>query len=211
MIDDTVAIPERSTLLARGRRLEFLTIGWNFVEAIVSVSAGLLAGSVSLIGFGIDSVIESLSGTVLLWRLAKDGAHREDRARRLVAATFFLLAAYVAIGSARSLIAHRPPDVSFVGIGVAALSLVVMPLLARAKRRVAAGLSSRALVADSRQTDLCAVLSAVLLAGLGLNAWLGWWWADPVAGLAMVPVIAWEGRGAWRGETCTDCQPVTAR
>lgn len=202
---------DRPTLLSRGRRLEILTIGWNCVEAVVSVAAGVLAGSVSLIGFGIDSVIESLSGGVLLWRLNEDGDGREGRARKLVSITFFLLAAYVAVGSARSLIEQRPPEASPVGIAVAALSLVVMPLLARAKRRVAVGLSSAALEADSRQTDLCAVLSAILLLGLGLNAWLGWWWADPVAGLLMVPVIAAEGRRAWRGETCADCGAVTSR
>lgn len=203
----SIADPDRSKLLARGRRLEFLTIGWNLVEAVVSVGAGLLAGSVSLIGFGIDSVIESLSGTVLLWRLSKDEDAREGRARKLVAITFFLLAAYVGVGSARALIVGLPPEESWVGIVIAALSLIVMPVLARAKRRVAAGLSSHALVADSRQTDLCAVLSALLLAGLALNAWLGWWWADPVAGLAMVPIIAWEGRRAWRGEECASCAP----
>ena len=207
MTVETAILPDRSALLRRGRRLEILTIGWNFVEAIVSVAAGFLAGSVSLIGFGIDSVIESLSGAVLLWRLAEDQGGREVRARKLVAVTFFLLAAYVAIGSVRSLVAHRPPEASWIGIVIAALSLAVMPVLARAKRRVAAGLSSSALVSDSRQTDLCAVLSAILLAGLAANAWLGWWWADPVAGLVMVPIIAWEGRRAWRGEECGDCHP----
>lgn len=202
------ATEDRAALLLRGRHLEFFTIGWNFIEAIVSIIAGLFAGSVSLIGFGIDSVIESLSGTVLLWRLAKDEERREGKARRLVAITFFLLAAYVAFGSARALITNRPPDPSILGVVIAALSLIVMPVLARAKRSVAVRISSAALVADSRQTDLCAVLSAILLAGLALNAWLGWWWADPAAGLVMVPLITWEGRRAWRGEVCGDCHPV---
>lgn len=198
---------DRSSLLRRGRHLEFLTIGWNSIEALVSVAAGWFAGSVSLIAFGIDSVIESLSGSVLLWRLATDQERRETQARRLVAITFFILAAYVAFGSARALAMTLPPDASRVGMVIAALSLIVMPILARAKRSVAVRLSSAALEADSRQTDLCAVLSAILLAGLALNAWLGWWWADPVAGLLMVPVIAWEGRRAWRGEACGDCHP----
>ncbi len=205
------ALEDRLVSLRRGRRLELLTIGWNFVEAVVSVTAGILAGSVSLLGFGIDSVIESLSGSVLLWRLSQDEEEREGRARKLVAVTFFLLAAYVGLESARSLIAQRAPEASLLGIVIASLSLVVMPVLARAKRRVASAISSRALVADSRQTDLCAVLSAILLAGLSLNAGLGWWWADPVAGLAMLPVIAWEGRRAWRGEACGDCHPAVHR
>lgn len=185
------------------------TLAWNSLEALVSISAGLLAGSVSLIGFGLDSVIESLSGAILLWRLGADEPGREDRARRLVSITFFLLALYVGLGSARSLVLRQPPEASPVGILIATLSLIVMPLLARAKRRVAAELSSQALVADSRQTDLCAVLSAILLAGLACNAVLGWWWADPVAGLLMVPVIGSEGRRAWRGEECTDCRPAS--
>jgi divalent metal cation (Fe/Co/Zn/Cd) transporter len=208
MSDHAAAFENRSVLLERGRRLEYLTIGWNFLEAMVSVGAGLVAGSVSLIGFGVDSVIESLSGTVLLWRLSRDEERREGQARRLVAATFFLLAAYVGFGSARALVTNRPPDVSWVGLVIAALSLIVMPILARAKRSVAVQIASSALVSDSRQTDLCAVLSAILLIGLGLNAWLGWWWADPVAGLVMVPIITWEGRRAWRGEECGDCHPV---
>ncbi len=198
------ALAERSTLLIKGRRLEVLTVGWNFVEAAVSIAAGIVAGSVSLIGFGLDAVIESLSGGVLLWRLARDEGGREERARRLVAVTFFLLAAYVGIGSAEALVLERPPEASLPGIVIAALSLIVMPVLARAKRAVAARLASAALVADSRQTDLCAVLSAILLTGLALNAWLGWWWADPVAGLLMVPIIGWEGARAWRGEECCE-------
>ncbi len=201
-------VEDRPALIRRGRRLEFLTIGWNFIEAIVSVSAGLVAGSVSLIGFGIDSVIESLSGAVLLWRLAENGQRREGKARKLVAGTFIVLATYIAFGSAAALATNRSPEASWLGIAIAGLSLLVMPVLARAKRSVAQGISSSALVSDSRQTDLCAVLSAILLVGLALNAWLGWWWADPVAGLVMVPLIAWEGRRAWRGESCGDCHPA---
>ena len=190
-----------------GRRLEYLTLGWNIAEAVVAVTAGVLAGSVALIGFGVDSVIESLSGAVLLWRLwsHSEDPGRERRALKLVGVSFLILAAYVAFEAGKSLVNREPPDASTVGIVLAAVSLVVMPLLARAKRRVAARLGSRALVADSRQTDLCAFLSAILLVGLGLNALFGWWWADPVAGLIMVPIIAREGVEALRGEACSDC------
>jgi divalent metal cation (Fe/Co/Zn/Cd) transporter len=197
----------QSLLLARGRRLEVLTLGWNVVEGVVSVVAGAIAGSASLVGFGVDSFIESLSGGVLLWRL-QDGEHGEARERlalRLVGISFLLLAAYVAWESVSKLVTREAPEASPLGIAIAALSLVVMPLLARAKRRVAAGLGSRAMHADSRQTDLCAYLSAILLAGLALNAAFGWWWGDPVAGLVMAPIIVKEGIDALRGERC-ECE-----
>ncbi|MDQ3802455.1 MAG: cation transporter [Acidobacteriota bacterium] len=165
-----------------------------------------VAGSVALVGFGVDSFIESLSGAALLWRLHTDSPERRERAEqlalKLVGVSFLLLAAYVAFDSAKSLLRREPPEASYVGIGLAALSLVVMPLLARAKRKVAASINSRALEADSRQTDLCAYLSAILLGGLLLNALLGWWWADHVAALVMVPIIAKEGVEALRGEMC---------
>lgn len=191
----------------RGRVLEYVTIVWNVLEALVSIGAGLLAGSVALVSFGVDSVIESTSGAVLLWRLrdGERGAQREGLALRLVGVSFLLLAAYVAFDAAKSLLMRESPEASYPGIMIAALSLVVMPLLARAKRRVAAQLNSRALKADSRQTDLCAYLSAILLGGLLLNALFGWWWADPVAALIMLPIIAREGVEALRGETCVDC------
>jgi len=185
----------------RGRRLEYFTIGWNSLEAIVSIGAGVIAGSIALLGFGVDSVIETLSGAVLLWRLVS-GEHREQIALRLVGVSFLLLAGYVAFDAVKSLLLRETPDARHVGIGLATLSLIVMPLLARAKRRVAVSLKSRALEADSRQTDICAYLSAILLAGLGMNALFGWWWADPVAGLVMIPIIAKEGIEALRGETC---------
>lgn len=191
----------------RGRQLEYFTVGWNVTEAAVAIGAGLLAGSIALIGFGVDSVIESLSGLVLLWRLRSHEAdeRRERLALRLVGVSFLILAAYVAYDAAHTLIRRELPDASFVGIGLSIVSLIVMPLLARAKRRVAARLDSAALAADSRQTDLCAYLSAILLGGLVLNAALGWWWADPVAALIMVPIIVREGRQALRGEVCSDC------
>ena len=189
----------------RGRNLEYFTLGWNSLEAIIAVGAGILAGSVALVGFGVDSVIEVSSGAIILWRLAA-GEHREKLALRLVGASFLALSAYVLFDALKSLIYRELPDVTYVGIAVAALSLIVMPLLARAKRKVAAELNSRAMHADSRQTDLCAYLSAILLGGLLLNAIAGWWWADPVAALIMVPIIAKEGVEALRGETCCDTQ-----
>lgn len=193
--------------LRAGRRLEYLTIGWNVVEAAVSIGAGLLAGSTALVGFGVDAVIESASGGILLWRLQDTDDHerREQLALRLVGGSFLLLAAWVSWEAVASLLAHEAPSVSVPGMVIAVLSLLVMPWLARQKRRVAAGLGSRALEGDSKQTSLCAYLSAILLAGLLLNAILGWWWADSAAALCMVPIMVNEGREGLRGEHC-DCQ-----
>ncbi|MEJ7623834.1 MAG: cation transporter [Pyrinomonadaceae bacterium] len=193
--------------LKRGRMLEYFTLAWNMIEAVIAIASGSLAGSVSLVGFGVDSVIECLSGGVLLWRLREgdQGEGRERLALKLVGVSFLLLAAYVAFDAIKSLVFYEPPEVTYIGIAIAALSLIVMPLLARAKRQVASDLNSRAMKADSRQTDLCAYLSAILLGGLLLNAVFGWWWADPVAGLIMIPIIAKEGVAALRGETCDDC------
>ena len=198
---------QRQDLLRRGRLLEYGTLGWNLVEALVAIGSGLVAGSTALIGFGVDSLIESSSGAALLWRLSgKDGGdHREGLALRLVGVSFFLLAGWVGWEGLSDLLAREAPDESYVGIALAGVSLLVMPVLARAKRKVAAGLGSRALEADSRQTDLCAYLSALLLLGLGLNALFGWWWADPVAALGMVPIVLNEGVRAFRGEECSDC------
>ncbi len=190
--------------IQRGRRLEYLTIGWNMFEAAVAVGAGVFARSTALLGFGIDSLIESASGSVLLWRLhrGEKGARREQQARKLVGGSLLVLAAYVAFETLESLVKREPPAASYPGIGIAFLAVIVMPLLARAKRKVAAGLESRAMHADSRQSDICGYLSAILLVGLGANALFGWWWADPVAGLVMVPIIVTEGIKALRGETC---------
>ena len=200
----SLGLPQLETAHRRGRQLEYITIGWNSLEGIIAIGAGLLAGSIALVGFGFDSVIEVSSGAIILWRLAS-GEHREQLALRLVGISFIALAAYVAFDAGKSLIYRELPESSYVGIAIAALSLVVMPLLARAKRQVAAQLNSRAMHADSRQTDLCTYLSAILLGGLVLNALVGWWWADPVAALIMVPIIAKEGVEALRGETCDDC------
>jgi divalent metal cation (Fe/Co/Zn/Cd) transporter len=190
--------------MKRGRQLEYFTIGWNLFEACVAASSGLAAGSISLIGFGIDSLIESLSGVALIWRLREllDNDKREKRALRLVGISFLVLAIYVGVGSGKALINREPPATSLIGICLAIASLIVMPVLARAKRRVAVKIDSRALHADSRQSDLCAYLSLILLAGLSLNASLGWWWADPVAGLLMIPLLVKEGVVAVRGANC---------
>lgn len=198
----------RAAQVKRGRFLEYLTIGWNSLEGLIAIMSGLLAGSIALVSFGFDSLIEVSSGAALLWRLHLDSPERRERAEqvalKLVGISFLLLAAYVIYDSAKSLINREPPETSYVGIGIAALSLVVMPYLARAKRRVAASIKSRAMQADARQTDLCTYLSAILLGGLVLNALFGWWWADPVAALVMVPIIAREGVEALRGEQCCD-------
>lgn len=199
----------RAVVVRRGLRLEYLTIAWNSLEAVIAVFFGIIAGSIALVGFGLDSVIEVSSGTVLLWRLRADRhderrEHAERVALKLVGASFLALAAYVAVDAAKTLWLRESPEKSIVGIALAVVSLIVMPLLARAKRRVAADLSSRAMHADSRQTDLCAYLSAILLGGLVLNALLGWWWADPAAGIIMTPIIAFEGIKALRGEPCAD-------
>jgi divalent metal cation (Fe/Co/Zn/Cd) transporter len=206
------AIPlNRRDLVRRGQRLEYFTIAYNSLEALVSIVAGAIAGSVSLIGFGLDSIIEVTSGAALLWRLH----HDPDRSRReqverttlqFVGACFIALAAYIAFESAAALIYREIPRRSIPGIILAAVSVIVMPLLARAKRKVAAGIGSGAMQADSRQTDFCTYLSAVLLGGLLLNTLAGWWWADPAAGLVMVPIIVKEGVDGMRGKACCgDC------
>lgn len=189
---------------AAGRRLEYFTLAWNALEAVIAVGCGYYAASTALIGFGLDSVIESLSGSVLLWRLWEGprAEQREGLALKWVGVSFLVLAVYVAWESVRTLWNREPPDASYVGIGLAIASVIVMPLLARAKRKVARRLDSQALHADSRQTDLCSYLSAILLIGLGANAAWGWWWADPVAGLLMVPIIGREGVNALRGQAC---------
>jgi divalent metal cation (Fe/Co/Zn/Cd) transporter len=210
LINPSAAL-NRTTLVAHGRRLGYLTIAWNCFEAVVALVSGLMAGSIALVGFGLDSVIETISAGILLWRLRADldiqARERAERtARRLVGACFLLLAAYVGIESVRALWTRAQPERSLPGILIALAAMIVMPLLGRAKRRVAAELGSRALHADSRQADFCAYLSAILLAGLLLHALLGWWWADPAAALIMVPIIAREGVQGLRGEKCDDCQ-----
>ena len=207
MASDTLT---RQAAVGRGIALEHLTVGWNILEGIVAILSGALAGSVALMGFGIDSGIESASGGIVLWRLysercGQDTEAVERRALNLVGVSFILLAAYVAFDAAKTLISHERPERSIIGILLSVLSLIVMPLLARAKRRTAAQLNSRALHADSRQTSICAYLSAILLGGLLLKPLLGWRWADPIAALIMVPIVGKEGRGGATGEPCDDC------
>ena len=202
MTADRVRLGRRAQLLAGA------SVAYNVVEAVVAVTAGLAAGSVALVGFGLDSVVEVSSGLVILWQFrARLPESRERQALRLMALSFFALAAYVAVESVRALASGGDPDASPVGIGLAIASLVVMPFLSWAQRRTGRALGSRAVVADSTQTLLCTYLSAVLLAGLLLNATLGWGWADPVAGLVIAAVAVREGVAAWRGEGC-GCGPV---
>ena len=203
-----VQINNRAELIKRGILLEYFTIGWNLLEGAVAVGAGIVAGSPSLVGFGFDSFIESTSGAALLWRLRVDNEEtrerREQIALRLVGASFLLLAAYILYDSITTLIWRESPDTSYVGIVLLIISLIVMPILARNKLRVAKQIKSRALEADSKQTDLCVYLSAISLGGLGLNALFGWWWADPIAALVMIPIIVNEGIEGLRGEACCD-------
>jgi divalent metal cation (Fe/Co/Zn/Cd) transporter len=202
-------VSTRATAVHRGLSLEYFTVAWNLVEAAVALASGAVAGSVALIGFGLDSLIEVSSGGILLWRLHSDHDERrraavERRALQLVGISFLVLAAYVAGDSVVSLVKREAPERSLVGIALAIASLITMPVLARGKRKVALTLGSPAMQADSRQTDICAYLSAILLLGLLLNAAFGWWWADPAAGLIMAPIIAYEGIQALRGKTCCD-------
>jgi divalent metal cation (Fe/Co/Zn/Cd) transporter len=188
-----------------GRRIELLSIAWTALESIVGIIAGVIAGSVALISFGIDSVIEVASSLVLVWRLtdASMGEDRELFAHRLVGVCFLGLAIYVSFDAFKHLLTHSSPHVTYLGIIYAVACVIVMPLLARAKRRAAANLQSDALHADSHQSDICAYLAMMLLGGLGLNALFGWWWADPVAALGMVPIILREGISGLRGQPCT--------
>jgi divalent metal cation (Fe/Co/Zn/Cd) transporter len=204
------SVDARRALVRRGLQLNALTIAYNALEAIVSLIAGVGAGSVALVGFGADSLIEVSSALAAQWRLRHDvDAHRraqvERTTLRIVGWCFIALAAYVAVVSTKTLWLHDAPETSVAGIVITAVSVVVMPLLATAKRRVAGGLSSAALRADAAQTSLCAYLSAITLGGLILNALLRWWWADPVAALCMVPIIAKEGFEAVRRDGCRDC------
>ncbi len=204
------AILERATVVRHGRRLEYFTIAWNALEGLVAVVAGAIAGSISLVGFGIDSFIEVTSGSVLLWRMSVDAEVQrrelnEKRALRIVGLCFLLLAAYIAYESALDLWSRRASDHSIPGIVLACVSLVVMPLLSRAKRKVGRALGSAAMHADAKQTEFCTYLSAILLAGLLLNAFFGLWWADPVAALIMVPIIAKEGIEGLQGKACDEC------
>jgi divalent metal cation (Fe/Co/Zn/Cd) transporter len=196
----------RLALGRRARLLAFASVSYNVLEAVVAIAAGAAAGSVALVGFGLDSTVEVASGLIILWQFShRVPEAREQRALRMLAVSFFALAGYVGFESTRALFGGGDPHPSRVGIGLAALSLAVMPALSWAQRRTGRQLGSRAVVADGTQTLLCTYLSAALLAGLVLNATLGWSWADPVAGLVIAVVAAREALEAWRGEGC--CAP----
>ena len=210
---DPAPVRERASLVQRARFLAWLGIGWHAIEAAIAVAAGAVAGSIALIGFGADSLIESAAGFILLWRFAgsRAGSERaEERAQRLIALTFYLLAAYVAVEAIRTLITAHRPEVSLVGIGLAGFTVITMPILANAKTRVAERLGSAATRAEGRQNMICAYLSTALLVGLSANAIAGWWWADPVAALVIAAAAVREGRMAWRGDACC-ATPVDAR
>lgn len=204
---------ERTPLLRRATALTLLTVGWNLVEGIIAVTAALAAGSVALLGFGVDSFVESTSAGVMLWRLSAERRARrtpaelkklDSHAHRLIGLTLFLLAAYVTWEAGMALLTSERPQPSLVGIVLTVLSLVVMMWLARAKKRTATALGSRAMEADAFQTTACWWLSLITLGGIGLNAAFGWWWADPVAALGMTLFLVKEGREAWRGEECCE-------
>lgn len=195
---------DRDRLGRRARLLAGVSVGYNVIEAAIAIAVGVAAGSVALIGFGLDSVVEVSSGLIILWQFKHHlPESRERQALRLMAWSFFALAAYVAVESVRALLGGAQPDPSPTGIGLAIASLVIMPFLSWAQRRTGRALRSSAVVADSTQTLLCTYLSAVLLVGLVLNATLGWAWADPIAGLVIAAVAVREGREAWRGEACS--------
>jgi divalent metal cation (Fe/Co/Zn/Cd) transporter len=205
---DPLAIrTDRAQLLRRGLVLEYFTVGWNAVEALVGIAAGIVAGSIALLGFGLDSIIESLSGLILIWRLRKGNAGSEAEesraetvALRLVGLSFLILAAYILYNAGGMLLRAEAPAASPVGIGLAVVSLILMPILASRKKRLGAMIGSRALQADALETYVCAWLSFALLLGLILNAAIGWWWADPVAALLMTWILIREGIEAIRGD-----------
>lgn len=191
--------------MRRARHLARLGLAWHGAEAAIALAAGVVADSIALVGFGADSVVEGLAAVIVLWRFSGDrsGSERaERRAQRLIAASFFVIAAYVAIEAVSTLAGGSHPEASWLGIGLAGVTLVIMPPLARAKGRVALRLGSSATNSEGRQNMLCAYLAAALLVGLGLNAVAGWWWADPLAALAIAVVAVNEGRESWRGDAC---------
>ena len=202
---------DRDRLQRRARRLAWAGIAWHFVEFAIAISAGLAASSIALIGFGVDSLIESAAGFIVIWLFTGSRVHSrtaERRAQQAIAASFFVLAAYVVTESIRMLVAGDHPEASWVGIGLAIVTAPTMPLLARAKRKVGNELRSAATVKEGAQNMVCAYLSIALLVGLLANAVAGWWWADPAAALVIAGVAVKEGRESWRGEGCCEaCQP----
>lgn len=198
---------ERLRYERRARVLAWGGIAWHVVEFAIALAAGVTAGSIALIGFGADSLIEAIAGLVVIWLFTGSrigSSHAERRAQQLIAVSFYVLAAYVGVESVKTLASGDRPQASWVGIGLAAFTAVTMPLLARAKRRVGTKLGSSATVKEASQTSICAYLSIALLIGLGANALFGWWWADPLAALVIAAVALREGRESWRGEGCAD-------
>jgi divalent metal cation (Fe/Co/Zn/Cd) transporter len=196
---------ERERLIRRAKQLAWLGVGWHGLEAAVAVGAGLVAGSIALVGFGADSLTESFAGFILLWRFAASRVASEDaerRAQKLIALSFYAIAAYVGFEAVRSLLVGDRPEASWVGIGLAAVTLVSMPPLAIAKGRIGEKLGSSATKSEGQQNMLCAYLSAALLVGLGANALFGLWWADPMTALLIAGVAVKEGRESWRGDSC---------
>jgi divalent metal cation (Fe/Co/Zn/Cd) transporter len=199
---------ERERLVRRARQLAWGGNAWHFIEFAIAVSAGIAAGSIALVGFGVDSLIESLAGFIIVWRFAARRAHSETaerRAQQLVAASYLILVVYIVVEATRSLIGGDHPEASWVGIGLAAFTAPTMPLLAAAKRRVGHKLNSAAIVSEAEQNQICAYLSIALLVGLLANALAGWWWADPLAALVIAAVAAKEGIDSWRGDACDCC------
>jgi divalent metal cation (Fe/Co/Zn/Cd) transporter len=209
----------RARTLAHALRLEYLTVGWNVIEGVVAIAAALAAGSVALLAFGIDSFVECASGAILIWRLRAEKMHMDAaaierldrRAHQLVGWSLFALAAWVMFDASRALYLQERPEASIAGMVLLVLSIAAMYWLARAKRRAAAALESRALVADSFQTSACFWLSVVGLCGIALNAAFGFWWADPVAALGIAALLVKEGREGLRGESCCDSDHMTER
>jgi divalent metal cation (Fe/Co/Zn/Cd) transporter len=196
---------ERTRLERNALWLAWAGIAWHVVEFLIAVAAGVAAGSIALIGFGADSLIEAVAGLVVVWLFTgrrRGSAHAERRAQQLISVSFYALSAYVAVEAVRTLVNGDRPGVSWIGIGLAAFTAVTMPLLARAKRRIGHRLGSTATVKEASQTSLCAYLSVALLVGLGANALFGWWWADPLAAVAIAAAAFKEGRESWRGEGC---------
>jgi divalent metal cation (Fe/Co/Zn/Cd) transporter len=204
---------ERDHLVRRAKMLAWAGIGWHGIEAAIAIGAGIVAGSIALVGFGADSLVESVAGFILIWRFAASRAASEDaerRAQKLIALSFYAIAAYVGFEAVRSLLTGDRPEASWVGIGLSVVTLVTMPPLAIAKGRIAEKLGSSATKSEGQQNMLCAYLSGALLVGLGANALFGLWWADPVTALLIAGVAVKEGRESWRGESCCTA-PIAAR
>ncbi|MGI9185363.1 MAG: cation diffusion facilitator family transporter [Solirubrobacteraceae bacterium] len=204
---------ERERLVSRAKALSWLSLGWMAVEGAVAITAALIAGSVALLGFGIDSVIEALASVIVIWRFTggrRASEHAEERAQKLVAISFFLLAPYLAQEAVRALISSARPSASWVGIGLSLSSIVIMPLLGHTKQRIGQRLGSAATAGEGAQNRLCAYMAAGVMVGLLGNAVLGAWWLDPVIALAIAALAVHEGRETWRGEGCCAPSPTAA-